>query len=345
MIVSLALAFWTLAFGYSCRFEVVSRFVRPLSVFVTSGLNSLTSLVPFSLAQIVLPVFILSNIIYIIVCLCKKKWLIWLPKVINSVVYVYFCFVFLYGYAFNLAPASDMLPYHIEKHSTETLVKVTELLISDLNEASLKIKRGQDGVVVFKDFKAQNELINDAYLSLNSKYHFSMHTRIGRAKPSGFLSVPMSYWNTSGFYFMFLAEANVTEDMVPTHIPYIMAHEQAHTLGIVRENEANFFAFLASMETNDEEIRYSALLNAYVYAINSVYSADLENHARLSGLIYPDVRNDLDRLSEHLKKYETPVKEIGDKINDTMLKSNGQADGIKTYGYMTDLLISYYLNQ
>ena len=131
--------------------------------------------------------------------------------------------------------------------------------------------------------------------------------------------------------------------MVNTHISFITAHETAHTLGIVRENEANFFAFLSCYESGDSQLRYSALINAYVYSINSLYSADAEKAAELSTALSENVRDDLTRLNTHLAKYETPIKEAGDSFNDAMLKSSGEKDGIKTYGYMTDLLISYYL--
>ena len=343
--ISLTLLASALLFGYVCRFEIVSRMVRPLSVFVTSGLNFITSLVPFSLMQIALPAFFIGNIAVIIYHLAKKEWLMWLPKVIVGCAYVCFAYVFFYSYGFSLPYVSNALPYTIEKHSIETLAEVTKLLIADLNEAEEKITRDENGIVDFDSFADNAEKVNEGYRKLMERYDFTMTNHLGRPKQAGILSVPMSYFNINGVFFPFLAEANVSEDMVPTHSPYITAHEQAHTIGIVRENEANFFAFLACLESGDSQLEYSAYLNAYVYAINAVFRNDYELGAQLSQLVNDNVRADLVRLNEHIAKYDTPLKEAGTKVNDTMLKANGQTDGIKTYGYMTDLLISYYLSK
>lgn len=341
--ISAAVFAFALLFGFLCRFEGFAQKVRPLSDFVAGGLNAFSSLFPFSLAQFALPLFFGGLIFYIIYCIVRKKYFKWIPKVLFAAAYVYFSFVFLHSYAFSLPYASDALPYKIEPHDSGTLAQVTSMIIEDLNEAEKLIEREENGVMVLRDFSENCAKINESYLTLMEKYDFTSRSRIGRAKQAGLLSVPMSYWNTSGFYFMFLGEANVTEDMVNTHIPFITAHEIAHTLGIVRENEANFFAFLSCYESGDSQLRYSALINAYVYSINSLYSADAEKAAELSSTLSENVRDDLTRLNTHLAKYETPIKEAGDSFNDAMLKSSGEKDGIKTYGYMTDLLISYYL--
>ena len=40
------------------------------------------------------------------------------------------------------------------------------------------------------------------------------------------------------------------------------------------------------------------------------------------------------------QKYKTPVRAIGQRVNDAYLKSQGQTEGIRTYGMMVDLLIA-----
>ena len=40
------------------------------------------------------------------------------------------------------------------------------------------------------------------------------------------------------------------------------------------------------------------------------------------------------------QKYEGPVAEKAEAVNDTYLKSNKQEDGVKSYGRMVDLLIA-----
>ncbi|MBR3352424.1 MAG: DUF3810 family protein, partial [Erysipelotrichaceae bacterium] len=53
----------------------------------------------------------------------------------------------------------------------------------------------------------------------------------------------------------------------------------------------------------------------------------------------------LDRkdTSEAYGKYNSPLSEISDRINDTYLKSFGEEEGIHSYGLVTDYLIAWYL--
>ena len=344
IVTSLIVLALTLIFGYACRFEVVARMVRPLSAIATSGLNCIISIVPFSLMQIVLPAFLVGTIIHIVYHLVKKQWLAWLPKTLLCISYIIFAYVFFYNYGFSLPYASEALPYSIEKHSVDTLIEVTEMLIDDLNNANRKIERDENGEAIFDDFRTNANKVNEGYRNLMAKYDFTDAWYLGKVKHAGILAEPMAYLDINGIFFPFLAEANVGST-ITTNYPFITAHEQAHTLGVVRENEANFFAFLACLEAGDDQLAYSAYMMAYVYANNAIYRENPEKGYELLMTLDKDVLDDINRLNEHAKKYETPAKEVGEKVNDTMLKVNGETDGIKTYGYMTDLLISYYLSK
>ena len=44
-------------------------------------------------------------------------------------------------------------------------------------------------------------------------------------------------------------------------------------------------------------------------------------------------------------QFEGPVAQAASTMNDTYLKANGQQDGVKSYGKVTDLLLSYYKQQ
>ena len=160
----------------------MSNFIKPLSIFATGVLNFVTSLVPFSIAKFALPLFFLLNIGFIVYHLYKKEWLLWIPKIMLSIIYVYFSFVFFHGYGFNLPPMSEALPYSIEKQSTDVLTKVTEMVIEDLNNVNTLILRDEKGIVIFDDFKTATKKINQGYISLMDKYSFTRHKKLGRAK-------------------------------------------------------------------------------------------------------------------------------------------------------------------
>ena len=65
-------------------------------------------------------------------------------------------------------------------------------------------------------------------------------------------------------------EANVNVDVPRYTIAHTMCHELAHLRGFIREDEANYIAYLACMASGDPELMYSALAEALVYAGNAL---------------------------------------------------------------------------
>ena len=57
-------------------------------------------------------------------------------------------------------------------------------------------------------------------------------------------------------------------------IPFTMLHELSHTVGFMREDEANFIAWLAGRESDSPIIRYSTFVCALNHCMNALYSAD-----------------------------------------------------------------------
>ena len=45
------------------------------------------------------------------------------------------------------------------------------------------------------------------------------------------------------------------------------------------------------------------------------------------------------------EKYDGAVAEVSNRVNDTYLKANGQAEGVKSYNRMVDLIAAYYVDK
>ena len=137
-------------------------------------------------------------------------------------------------------------------------------------------------------------------------------------------------------------EANVNIDVPDFTLPFTMCHEQAHLRGFMREDEANFIAYLACMESVDQAIQYSGASMAAMYAMNTLYQADYERFCELYATYSPGVQRDFAAQSRYWAQFEGPVAEVSDKVNDTYLKANRQTDGVASYGRMVDLLLANY---
>ena len=333
-----------LCFALLLRIPAVATAYQPLALFMVGWFNWLTSMVPFSLASIFIPLYIISRLLDIILNLVRLKWLNWICPLATSLLGLYLTFMLLFGYAYHVPSITAYLPYQSEKHDVETLAKVTKQIVAQLNASSQKVDRSAQGEVEFLSFEDLNKTINDSYQAVVRKYDLPYTTKLGRVKSAGYLSVPMSYAGIAGIFVPFTAEATVSGDTVATNVPFDMAHEQAHVLGVAPENEAGFMAFLACYESGNPDLMYSALLGSYIYASNALYSADYEAWGQVNVLLDPSVRQDIVRINEHYNQYETPIRDVGNAINDTYLQSNGQDDGVDSYGFMVDLLLSYFLS-
>ena len=135
-------------------------------------------------------------------------------------------------------------------------------------------------------------------------------------------------------------ESNINVDNPFFTVPWTMAHELAHQCGFMREDEANFIAYLACKESDDALMRYSGLLLAYDNATAALRKADPEAATQIAAGLAPSVQRDLAERAEHWARYEGPVQEASNAANDAYLKANNQSDGMRSYGRMVDLLLA-----
>ena len=313
--------------------------------------NNISGILPFSLAEIIvilLPVCVLGYIIYVIVKTVRKRGhrlKVLYESVVNAICFV--CIVaFLFttncGINYYRLTFSELNNFDIQDSSTDTLYEVCVTLAQKVTQTREKVSEN-DGIMCLdtetlstaeKAVNAMNNL-SESYDCINSGY----------SKPkSVMLSHLMSYTHITGVYFPFTFEANVNVDIPAYSIPSTMCHELVHLSGFMREDEANFVSFLACINSDYEDFQYSGYMLAYIYASNSLYSADSEKYNTLYEYLSDDVIEDIRNNSEYWRQFETPVAQVASDINDSYLKSNSQTDGVKSYGRMVDLLIAYYNN-
>ena len=109
--------------------------------------------------------------------------------------------------------------------------------------------------------------------------------------------------------------------------------------------EANFIAFLACVGSERADFQYSGYLSGWVYCMNALYRADYETWQEVRVRLDEAVEPDLEANNAFWDRYEGPVSETAERINDTYLKVNGQADGVERYDRMVDLIVAYFGEQ
>ena len=121
-----------------------------------------------------------------------------------------------------------------------------------------------------------------------------------------------------------------------------MCHELTHLRGYMQEEEANFIAYLACRDSDDPEFQYSGTLLTLLHARNALYSADREAWQTIRDELPDTVVADLRADNAYWAQFRGVVSKVSDTVYDGFLKSNGDTDGSKSYGVVTDLLVAYF---
>ncbi len=267
----------------------------------------------------------------------------WLLPLISILLLIVSDFFLAFGPSYFRYPLEKNLS--IEKKAVsaqelyDTAVKVTEEMKRDIGEIHF-IYNGAS--VMPYSYKELSEKLNDTYKKYADKVDY-VDSFKAYPKPVT-LSEQLTYTHISGVYSFMTGEANVNTNYPDFIMPYTMAHEMSHQRGIAKEDEANFVAFLVCKESDDPYIRYSACSNMLSYLLNSLHDADSKLYSQYYAQYCPiQLRGEYASYSAFFDKYrESKASEVTGSVNNAFLGSQGQKEGIKSYGLVVDLAVAYY---
>ncbi len=332
--------------------EITEKYYSSLIYPVISLIiNKITSIYPYSLMEIIIAAIIVLFIV-LLVKLCKniksgqirayylKRFLINTACVLSC---IYTAFCFLCGFNYNRLTFSELAGLKTQPTSVQTLY---DMCVSLADEAAdVRERLNQEGKVFTLSGSMREAALKSAdyYDALNDKYSFLTKGYTG-PKPV-ICSEIMSYLDITGVIFPYTMEANVNTASPDFLIPSTMCHELTHVRGFMREDEANFIAYLVCRNSDNLEFEYSGLMLALIYSANALYSSDSELYYTLVKEHYSEeMLIDLKDNSEYWAKHEGFLSDVSSAVNNSYLKINNQTDGVKSYGRMVDLLIAEYLD-
>ncbi len=330
-------------------FPVLADFmVKYPNAAVRWTLAHITSLLPFSLAEmvIILLPLILILLLSLTVYLSRKederaytKYLCFLLSVL-CIIYSLFVLTLAPGYkGSSLASKLNLKQKQVSaKELYDTSTWLSEQVSMRLDDIAYD-DEGFSHLPYSLDLMCDK--LNDAYAKLADKYDFVSKLRSNIKYV--ILSKPMTYTHISGVYTFYTGEANLNVNFPDYTLPYTAAHELAHQRGTAPENEANFVAFLACMESDDPYIEYSGYINMLEYCMNALYEADSDMYYEFYGTLEREVVGEFYAYSGFYDEYrENVVADVSGTINDTYLQSQGQTAGSRSYGLVVDLAVAYY---
>lgn len=313
-------------------------------LFVQS-LGRFWGILPYSAAEsmlyILLAVLLSSFVVLAIKTIQKKagltSWRHYLSHLFLLCGFLLFLYTLCCGINYGRTSFSETVGIETSAYTEKELADLCNTLADELTSLDSDISRPETGI---------SSMSNDT-----SETARAAMTKLGRQFPqlSGYYPKPkkllfpalLSVQNLSGIYIPFTVEANYNNAMTAYNIPFTMCHELSHLRGFMQEEEANFIAFLACITSDSPEFRYSGYLMGWLYASNQLYDVNYELYQQSYDRLPPGARADLKANNAFWKKYEGRIAEVSNQMNDSYLKANGQADGVKSYDRMVDLMMAY----
>ena len=211
-----------------------------------------------------------------------------------------------------------------------------------------QVKRNEKGNVAFAEFEELAEKAGEGFRILTYEKHYPVFA--GSRLPVKKLGWADMYssMGITGVTFGLTGEAAVNPQIPDVTLPFTMAHEMAHRMCIANERDANFTGFLACSMNPDLEFQYSGYFMAYRYCYNALAGVNHPSAAAAAARVKSGVskllQHDMDYYSHFFNsKKNDMATDFADTMNDTYLKTSGDDSGIRSYGQVCDLLVSWHI--
>lgn len=299
---------------------------------INAFMSDIASKLPFSAFEffIVFSICVVGLILVAIIVLAVKRKGMVILKIITSVVGIVFLFgsyyVLVAGFAYNRAEIEQFCPdYNMGYWEYYEMAKWYQKDYIALGE---NIEREENGLSVCpytldelnEKLKAEVQRLGDYF---NVDACFSV-------KPMKLFSEYMSDTRIAGVTFLPTGDCGVNCIMPSVEFTSTAMHEMMHSVGVMRENEANFMACYLLISSEDDYLRYCGYIEFYGYlyqglAINAT-SEELYS-VGVSQAIYKESSV----IREFWNSRKPLMDKIGDFFNDLYLKLSGQKQGTDSY--------------
>lgn len=315
-------------------------FARGIFRVLSAGIGFVSGLFPFSVTEVLLYAVLVALLICI-VSMCLKRLRVVVFFRITG--WVLSCFILLYV----LMHGANFYRYRTDQLlvldravSTDDLFYVCSQLAQEASALRIQTQEDQEGCFRLTEGVDDALLHTDEFYALLAEQYDFLSDPVKRAK-GVWISPLWSYTGITGMYMPLLAEANINTDVPQSSIYITIAHELAHTKGFAREDECNFWAYLACSRSANIDARYSAYLFAYQYLSSELYALDRDLYNAVADEISEDVKRDIMQLSAYWKMHSGTIGQISQQVNDAFIRAQGEQAGIKSYDMVTYLIVAY----
>jgi len=347
-----ALLAWGLTEFAASHVALVDMIYPYISRLIQDFLAGWTADAAYCLWQVLAIVLVVAFIASIVVMIVLK-WNVfqWLGWVLSVVCLLWCAHTGIYGLNQYSSPLSEDIRLTVEPDITTTdLINATTYFRDKANESALNVPRNASGRVDTGTFEEAAALGGDGFQRL--VYEKNLAVFAGSTVPVKQLGWADMYTSMgiSGMTMPLTGEAAVNPQIPTVSLPFTICHEMAHRMCIAPERDANLAAFLASTANSDPAYQYSGYFMAFRYCYNALASMSTSTAAAAANRIYEGMNDALRGDIEHYRAYLLSVQDadaskLASSVNDAYIQASGDSSGVRSYGEVTDLLISWYLQE
>ena len=295
--------------------------------FVRAVLSHLSSLIfppLFEILLLLLAVLLVSFMLSLLflnsISKIKKRFV----SILTLFTLLFSLYVSSIGFAYNSNELyKDFFEYQVPLESD--VEKAVEKLVFDVNGYSRSSDREGD---------ANTEILS-SYISLfSSKLPFIPRMTVKKSSVSSLLA----RLDILSLFSPFTGEIYLNIEIPDYMMPFTVAHEYAHAIGASGEADANTVAYIVSMNTENDFVKYSASLSILEYFLSELSSDRIYDvYSKLSDKALKDI----EKYRLYLEKYRSDIGVASDKINGLHTSVYGRDKG---YSYTVSLISSYIKN-
>ncbi len=325
------------------------QYSRNIYPVIASVFSTISGLFPFSLAEVLLAAGVIVLIVRLILCFARLGVTgpigLWRGFVRLGAVLSLLFFIFtLWRLNYDRLPLATDLGYAIGTPNETELTALTSQEVSAINALCPQLTWDKNGhSEETGGFDTLKSRVNDAYgrLMAASKPTEALLPHVNATPKAVFPSSLLARFHIEGIFVPFTFEPTVDTGYPAFVLPFSIAHESAHLKGFAREDEANYWAYLATCASPDVFYQYSGHITAFIYLNNALAAVNSAAATAQTNALDSRAKADLAAYNAYTQKYESGLSEAANKLNDAYLKSQGQK-GVVSYDAFVTLLCDRY---
>ena len=302
----------------------------------------------WQLIVVLLGVLVLASIVAMIIL--RWNFFQWLGWILAGACTLFFLHTGIYGLNSYAGPLADDIRLNVTEYTVTELAEATTYFRDLANALSTQVPRGSDGTADFPDFDTLAEMAGDGFDNLTYKKYMSVFA--GSTVPVKKLGWADMYTSMgiTGVTMPLTGEAAVNPQTPDAAIPFVMCHEMAHRMCIAPERDANLTGFLACDANSSPIFRYSGYFMAFRFCYNALAGVGTSTASAAAREIYQGIGTELMADLNYYREFfasrqNDTASSIANSANDTYIKVSGDESGVRSYGEVTDLLVSWYVQE